>query len=308
MTPAMLSDPYADYHDDALLAFLRTYTLTRAPGEMFEYSNLGFGLLGYLLARRLGVDYATAIRTRILEPLGMTHTHVATAGTDFATVPGHDADGLAAAPWHFAALAGCGAIVSTPNDMLRYMRANLDATHGPLAAAMALAHHPTRAADGGQRIGYAWLTDPDGIMWHNGGTAGFRSFLGFDTVHQRAIFINANAFLDAVDGLGLHALDGARPLPAAPTPDVAVDPAILAGYAGRYAFSSGLTATVSVDTTGLIIAFDQAPLRFRLHATSPTTFGLGRLPITATFAAGPAGETLTVAQAGQPPDVGKRLP
>jgi CubicO group peptidase (beta-lactamase class C family) len=309
LAPATPSDPYADYGDDALLAFLHTYALTRAPGDTYEYSNLGFGLLGYLLARRLGVDYPSAIRARILEPLGMTHTRVAATGTTIATLPGHDADGFTAAPWHFAALAGCGAIVSTPNDMLRYMRANLDTTHGPLAAAMALAQHPTRAAERGQRIGYAWMTDPGGIVWHNGGTYGFRSFLGLDSVHQRATFVVANAYLDAVDGLGLHALNDARPLPSAPTPDVAVDPATLAGYAGRYVFADGSTGTVSVDQAGLVLAVGESSgQRFRLHATSTTTFALRHVPLTASFSGDPGTETLTLTQVGQPPAVGKRIP
>ncbi len=77
--PTNPDDPYVDYDDAKLLAFLASYKLTRAPGASHEYSNLGFGLLGYLLARRLHVDYATAIRTRILEPLGMSHTDLETA-------------------------------------------------------------------------------------------------------------------------------------------------------------------------------------------------------------------------------------
>ena len=184
--------PYGSYDDANMLEFLSSYTLTRAPGASFEYSNLGFGLLGYLLARRLGVSYATAIRTRILEPLGMSHTGFETDGHPATPVSGHDADGEPVSSWTFSALAGAGAIASTPNDMLRYARANLDARHGPLALAMQLAQHPTREAEAGQRIGYAWMTRPDGIVWHNGGTAGFRSFLGLDIANRRAIVVLAN--------------------------------------------------------------------------------------------------------------------
>ncbi len=236
--PANGDDPY-DYDDGKLRQFLSTYALTRAPGQRFEYSNLGFGLLGYLLARRLGLDYATAVRTRIFEPLGMKDTDVAVIGRSVPTVPGHNSDGDPVSNWHFAALAGAGAIVSTPSDMLRYARANLDTSRGPLAGAMALARHPMRAADGTRRIGYAWLTDADGIVWHNGGTAGFRSFLGIDQVHHRAIFVVANASLDAVDGLGFHSLDPTQPLPSPPGPDATVERNVLAKYVGSYAFTDG---------------------------------------------------------------------
>ena len=43
--PANNADPY-DYDETKLWAFLQTYKLERAPGSSFEYSNLGFGLLG----------------------------------------------------------------------------------------------------------------------------------------------------------------------------------------------------------------------------------------------------------------------
>jgi CubicO group peptidase (beta-lactamase class C family) len=238
IAPSSLNDPYADYDDAKLLAFLGGYVLKRSPGAQYEYSNLGIGLLGNLLARRLGVDYATAVRTRILEPLGMTHTYVATTGHGNSAVPGHDSDGTAVGNWHFQALSGAGAIVSTPKDMLKYAKANLDTTTGPLGAAMALAQFPRYAIDhktwgsGFARIGYAWVTDGDGFVWHNGATGGFRSFLGLDRTNHRAIFIVVNAALDSVFSIGFHALDPALPAPAAPVPDVAVAHSALESYVG----------------------------------------------------------------------------
>ncbi len=48
--------PEADYSVDDLCQFLSGYTLTRDPGSEYEYSNLGAGLLGHLLACRAGKD------------------------------------------------------------------------------------------------------------------------------------------------------------------------------------------------------------------------------------------------------------
>src|SRR5512132_4333622 len=70
------SNPYADYTVAQLYAFLSAYQLTRDIGSKYEYSNLGAGLLGHLLARRAGVDYETLVRTRITGPLGMNSTVV----------------------------------------------------------------------------------------------------------------------------------------------------------------------------------------------------------------------------------------
>jgi CubicO group peptidase (beta-lactamase class C family) len=57
-------------------AFLAACKLTRPPGDTFEYSNLGFGLLGHALGLRAGLDYEALIRARILAPLGTAATAV----------------------------------------------------------------------------------------------------------------------------------------------------------------------------------------------------------------------------------------
>ncbi len=50
-------NPYADYPVERIYDFLSHYELPRKPGEKYEYSNLGVGLLGHLLARRAGSSY-----------------------------------------------------------------------------------------------------------------------------------------------------------------------------------------------------------------------------------------------------------
>lgn len=61
--------------DDDLAAMLRAgIPFSRAPGVAYEYSNLGFALLGRIVANVSGEPYATYIQTRVLQPLGMTST------------------------------------------------------------------------------------------------------------------------------------------------------------------------------------------------------------------------------------------
>jgi serine-type D-Ala-D-Ala carboxypeptidase/endopeptidase len=69
-------DPNAGYSVNDLYQFLSGYTLPRDPGSEFEYSNLGAGLLGHLLACRAGTDYESLIRSCITEPLGMPGTGI----------------------------------------------------------------------------------------------------------------------------------------------------------------------------------------------------------------------------------------
>src|SRR5262245_23919512 len=76
LKPKDPANPYTDYGVDDLYEFLSGYTLPREPGSEFEYSNLGAGLLGHILAYRAGTDYENLIRSRITQPLGMLDTGI----------------------------------------------------------------------------------------------------------------------------------------------------------------------------------------------------------------------------------------
>jgi len=56
LSPKDAANPYADYSIEQLYQFLSGYQLTRDIGPQYEYSNLGGGLLGHVLARRAGMD------------------------------------------------------------------------------------------------------------------------------------------------------------------------------------------------------------------------------------------------------------
>src|SRR5581483_8490814 len=130
-------NPYAKYTPDKLYAFLNSYTLTRDPGEKYEYSNLGVGLLGLALARKLGMSYEGAVRKRILEPLGMKSTSITlSADQKKRLAAGYDGGLSPAHNWDFDALAGCGALRSTADDLLRFVAANLGFVDTPLKGAM----------------------------------------------------------------------------------------------------------------------------------------------------------------------------
>src|SRR6202000_848675 len=126
LMPGDPADPYADYGSDKLKAFLSSYDLPRDPGERYEYSNLGFGLLGFALAQHAHAAYGDLLGARILRPLNMTMTGTSPTGTRRAHLAaGHGDDGSVAKNWTFDALAGAGAVLSTTRDMLVYLRTNM---------------------------------------------------------------------------------------------------------------------------------------------------------------------------------------
>jgi len=56
---------------------IRRYgNLVTAPGERYQYSNLGYGILDYIISRISGRSYEDFMRTEVFLPLDMTHSSV----------------------------------------------------------------------------------------------------------------------------------------------------------------------------------------------------------------------------------------
>ncbi|MFD7097467.1 serine hydrolase domain-containing protein [Streptomyces xanthophaeus] len=200
-------DPYAGCTAEVLLDGLARTRLGAAPGQRFRYSNLGAGLLGLALARRAGTDYETLVTREVCAPLGMDDTGVTPDRPRSGdTAQGHVGRGRPAQPWHLADLAGAGGLRSTATDLVAFVRAQLDGGPPELAEAIRLTRtveHPTS--------GFAWvhlgwmghrLHPRQGAhlqIWHNGGTGGFSSFVGFDPEKRLAVIALGNT-RHAVDG------------------------------------------------------------------------------------------------------------
>ena len=252
LSPADLRDPYADYDGAKLMAFLSGDVLERAPGEEYEYSNLGAGLLGFALAERDG-GYENVLRERVLAPLQLADTTITLSASQrerFAT--GHDRQLKAVPPRRLAALAGAGGLRSTPSDMGKYLRAAVDPEKAPLGAAMSLAQRPRAdGPDPATQVGLAWhILSRNGhtVIWHNGQTAGFASMMAFDPAAREGVVVLANTGV-SVDDLALHMLDASIPLSSPPKARnaIRIDTAIAETIAGRYELAPGSVIAVRRD-------------------------------------------------------------
>jgi CubicO group peptidase (beta-lactamase class C family) len=288
--PADQANPYADYTVQQMYEFLSGYSLPRDPGALFEYSNLGVGLLGHVLSRAAGVSYEDLERTRVWEPLGMTHTAITlTPWMRQHLALGHDAAGKVVPNWDLPTLAGAGAIRSTAIDMLKFLDANVHPERGPLGRAMAFAHQE-RAPAGNMMIGLNWLSvhaPGDTITWHNGGTGGYRTFIGFDASRKIGVVLLTNTGGDGADDIGMHLLNPSLPLapkPAPPKQRTAIDvsPSVLARYVGAYQLGPDFTIEISTDAGALYLqATGQS--KFRLWAESPQDFFIKEVDAQITF-------------------------
>jgi serine-type D-Ala-D-Ala carboxypeptidase/endopeptidase len=305
LSPKVRADPYDDYREADLLEFLKGFKPTVARGARYEYSNLGFGLLGYALGRAAGSDYAHALASRVLLPLGLNDVGFALPGRRFARlVDGHDAERTPVPHWHFDVLAGAGALVMSGAALGRYAQAAVGAIDIPLREAFALAmreHAPGPAPI--NPIGLAWLLAPlNGrrVFNHDGGTAGFSSSLWLDPQRQRAVAVLSNSAVE-VNDLALHLLDESVPLKdfaGTKQPAVELSAAQLAPLAGVYAFKPDLKLTVNVRD-GQLWAQATGQSAFRLFASTPRLFFARVTPLRVEFDDSSPPNALTLQQAGQ---------
>ena len=209
-------DPYRDYSEEAFRKALSSVELEFEPGADRLYSNYAGGLLGYVLATQNESDYETLVTSELCRPLGMQRTVI----TNDAWHRDHFAAGyrttlklgpamlaLGSSQWLLPNhLAGAGAIRSTGSDMLRFLKANMGLISTPLDGAIRLSHQELFKEDDDKAMGMNWIRSferdlSQNILWHNGGTGGYRSYLGFTEDRRFGVVVLSNTSL-SVDGLG----------------------------------------------------------------------------------------------------------
>ena len=283
-------NPYADYTVQQMYDFLSSYQLTRDIGEKYEYSNLAVGLLGNTLALRAGTDYETLLRTRILQPLGMSSTGIVlTSDMRARLVPGHTETQKRTSNWDLPAFAGAGGIRSTVNDMFKFLAANMGLRESPLQPAMKsmlTRRRPSVKENVDVAIGWHILNRyGDDIIWHNGGTGGYHSFMGFDPKKQLGIIVLSNSTND-IDDIGRHLVDSRYELAkltlAKEHKEIAVDPKLFDDYVGVYEMTPAFKLTITREGNKL---YGQATGqgRMELFPESPTDYFLKEVDAQITF-------------------------
>lgn len=172
-----------------------------------RYSNLGFELLGHALAAAAGISYAQLVGGRVAEPLGLGTFYVATSPAELrpTALPGRSRRGGPREAFTGEGVGPAGGIRSSVGDMAALASALLGGSAPGVAALQ-----PVEAFARGMRIGAAWLEvgfRGRTVTWHNGGTGGFRSWMGLDReAGTAAVVLSARSA--SVDGAGMRLLAG----------------------------------------------------------------------------------------------------
>lgn len=206
---------------DELLRAIDGLSLTRPPGLVHDYSNLGFSLLGHVVAAAAGRPYRDEIRAAVLEPLGMRDTvwQRADVPPDRLALGHGVQDGQPAArpPTRHGDIDAAGGLFSTVEDLARFLALQLDAwpprggpEPGPLARATLReshtlhAHQSSRArtdasgVTGGETgVGLTWRVthgcDHPHAVGHSGAVDGYHATLRFFPHTGVGVVVLANA-------------------------------------------------------------------------------------------------------------------
>lgn len=308
LAPKDESNPYADYTVEQLYTFLRNYQLTRDIGTQYEYSNLGAGLLGHILSLKTGVNYETLIKTRIAHPLKMNDTTIQLSPKQQARfTKGHNTFGKPVSYWDLPTLAGAGGLRSTTNDLLNFLAVNLQLQPSALNATLQKTHVPQHSTPTPEmQIAIGWhVLNHKGteIIMHDGGTGGFRSFIGFVKNKGIGVVVLSNSEND-INDIGLHLLDERIPLAKREAPKqrkaIAINPKLLDAYVGRYQLAPDFVLAITKEQNRLFLQATKQP-KVELFAETETQFFITELDVQVTFVRNPQGSVnqLILRQNGQ---------
>lgn len=170
----------------------------------YLYSNLGIGILGIALEDSLSfVSYDELLKARVLIPLNMNDTGTNTSDfinkTTSRNVSGYGMyQGKLSATSYadMGDLSPSGEIITTGNDMLKFMKALIGIETTPLTPAVQLAIKPLATIDQQTSIGFALdidHTDPHSLIYEkNGSTPGFSAYIMWKQNPQIGIVVLTN--------------------------------------------------------------------------------------------------------------------
>ena len=182
-------------------------------------------------------------------------------------------DGQVVPAWDIPALVAAGGLRSSVEDMLVYLRANLGLVETPLDAALAETHKKRGPASGGMTMGLGWHITADDVIWHNGGTGGFHSYVGFHKGTKTGVVVLGNSQTGVVDVLGralgkmLRGKKYELKLPQV----VKLGAEVLDRYVGFYELAHGVYFTIAREGARLTAQLQGQPA-FRIYPRTETRF------------------------------------
>ncbi len=196
-------NPYEKVTREKVFSYLSRTAAPKSIGTDWSYSNYGVGLLGVCLSGKKGLSYEETLRSVIADPLEMANTTIHLDQEQEALyTPGYRGYlrlgrlvvGIENKPWLMGeGLVGAGGIRSSGADMLKFLKACISEKLDFIS----LTKEPIFRIDDESEMGMGWLLDRgllenQTVIWHNGQTGGFNSYLAFFKDKPYGVFVIAN--------------------------------------------------------------------------------------------------------------------
>jgi serine-type D-Ala-D-Ala carboxypeptidase/endopeptidase len=293
--PALSDSAAAQYGPPQFYAFLARCKLEGDPGASWDYSNLGYWLLGQALAARAGEDIESLMMARVVAPLKLKRTgFVLSPEMKKRLAVGHDAVLQPAPPFSgitiYAAMPAAGGLVSTANDLLTLLSAAMGYERSPLAPSMAAMLGTSRPLHGSSEQALGWVVMGKGdeqLITHEGGSWGFVSYAAWDPNRRTGVVVLSNQTFGVSD-IARHLLRPDVPLEKpvfAKRKEIALDASVIDSYAGRYeAEGEGFFSIIRErDFLTLELPTGWGLPEFRLRPESQRDFFVAELSVRVTF-------------------------
>ncbi len=191
-----------NWTQEEIIKEISQYRLLFNPGDHFEYSNLGYTLLGTIISRVEGKDLSVVLKERIFDPFGMKDTYL-----DYPEVQNSNrAKGYFMAfgrlipmpNWNYSFLQGAGGVVSNVLDLEKWARGFMDFLNKNLKFKDALFGRRAKVT-----YDYGWDLSKKGLIRHSGETPGFCSYIAIGEFGSMAAYtINTDILLK--DNSSIH--------------------------------------------------------------------------------------------------------
>lgn len=197
------SNPYRDFSERKLLDYLKNHMRLKKKGVL-RYSNIGVGLLGYVLSKHTNQTYEKLLQQRLFSPLNMSNSTTNREHIMDKLVTGLDKKGKSATNWDLNILAGAGAALSSTSDLAKFMLANINHSDNAMRLQRQCMYQK-----GKNSMGLGWfildnqIPNANQVYFHNGGTGGYRSSMVMDIEKGNGIVILSNVS-------GLYLFKGSR--------------------------------------------------------------------------------------------------
>jgi len=273
------AQPYAGYSESDLKEFLLNYELTRKPGSKFAYSNIGMALVGYILEEQTGLTYGRVIERYITDPLKMERTGITVGTKDSSSVAIGHRGGAEVPSWDLTVFEGAGALHSTSADMVKFLRTQMGLV-STLERPVQMMQRPLFDTDEKQgkmqdkvAMGWFYATKSDTILWHNGATGGYKSFIGYNIEDETGVVLLSNS-TNSISDIGFYLLDeGGYPL----NDDVSLSKEELQKFVGEYRAGPGATFYITRTNDQLYVRLT-GQNKLPIYPKSETRFYLKAVP------------------------------